>query len=89
MGAAKLIRFADTPKRFDFLVIGFLLRIIAFTNGRRWADSLAQEVQGLQKNYTLYFNRKYKLVGHLFHGRYKDILCDRTPTCWSYSVKFT
>jgi hypothetical protein len=25
----------------------------------------------------LYFNRKYKLVGHLFQGRYKDILCDR------------
>jgi len=34
-------------------------------------------MQGLQQSYTLYFNRKYKLVGHLFQGRYKDILCDR------------
>lgn len=38
---------------------------------------LAKAMQGLQQSYTLYFNRKYKLVGHLFQGRYKDILCDR------------
>jgi putative transposase len=25
----------------------------------------------------MYFNRKYKTVGHLFQGRYKAILCDR------------
>jgi REP-associated tyrosine transposase len=39
--------------------------------------SLAKIMQGLQQSYTLYFNRKYNLVGHLFQGRYKDILCDR------------
>jgi len=38
---------------------------------------LAKIMQGLQQSYTIYFNRKYKLVGHLFQGRYKDILCDR------------
>jgi putative transposase len=38
---------------------------------------LAKIMQGLQQSYTLYFNRKYKLVGHLFQGRYKDILCDQ------------
>jgi putative transposase len=38
---------------------------------------LAKAMQGLQQSYTLYFNRKYKLVGHLFQGRHKDILCDR------------
>ncbi len=38
---------------------------------------LAKIMQGLQQSYTLYFNRKYKLVGHLFQGRYKAILCDR------------
>jgi putative transposase len=38
---------------------------------------LAKAMQGLQQSYTLYFNRKYTLVGHLFQGRYKDILCDR------------
>lgn len=38
---------------------------------------LAKVMQGLQQSYTLYFNRKYGLVGHLFQGRYKDIGCDR------------
>lgn len=38
---------------------------------------LAKIMQGLQQSYTVYVNRKYKLVGHLFQGRYKDILCDR------------
>lgn len=38
---------------------------------------LAKVMQGLQQSYTLYFNRKYGLVGHLFQGRYKAILCDR------------
>jgi REP element-mobilizing transposase RayT len=38
---------------------------------------LSKIMQGLQQSYTAYFNRKYKLVGHLFQGRYKDILCDR------------
>lgn len=38
---------------------------------------LAKIMQGLQQSYTLYFNRKYKLVGHLFQGRYQAILCDR------------
>lgn len=38
---------------------------------------LSKIMQGLQQSYTLYFNRKYRLVGHLFQGRYKAFLCDR------------
>ena len=38
---------------------------------------LSKVLQGLQQSYTLYFNRKYGLVGHLFQGRYQAILCDR------------
>ena len=38
---------------------------------------LSKALQGLQQTYTLYFNRKYRLVGHPFQGRYKAILCDR------------
>ena len=34
-------------------------------------------LQGINQRYTLYFNRKYRTVGHLFQGRYKAILCDR------------
>ena len=38
---------------------------------------LSKILQGISQSYTMYFNRKYKTVGHLFQGRYKAILCDR------------
>lgn len=38
---------------------------------------LSKIMQGINQRYTMYFNRKYKTVGHLFQGRYKAILCDR------------
>ena len=38
---------------------------------------LSKVMQGVNQTYTLYFNRKYHTVGHLFQGRYKAILCDR------------
>ncbi len=38
---------------------------------------LPKIMQGLQQSYTLYFNHKYGLLGHLFQGRYKAFLCDR------------
>lgn len=39
--------------------------------------ALSKIMQGLQQSYALYFNREYGLVGHLFQGRYKAIVCDR------------
>ncbi len=38
---------------------------------------LSKIMQGINQSYTLYFNRKYGQVGHLFQGRYKAIVCDR------------
>jgi hypothetical protein len=38
---------------------------------------LSKILQGVNQSYTMYFNHKYKTVGHLFQGRYKAILCDR------------
>lgn len=38
---------------------------------------LSKIMQGINQRYTMYYNRKYKTVGHLFQGRYKAILCDR------------
>ena len=38
---------------------------------------LSKVFQGINQSYTLYFNHKYKLSGHLFQGRYKAILCDK------------
>ena len=39
--------------------------------------SLSKILQGVNQSYTMYFNRKYETVGHLFQGRYKAILCDK------------
>ncbi len=38
---------------------------------------LSKILQGINQSYTIYFNKKYNTVGHLFQGRYKAILCDR------------
>lgn len=38
---------------------------------------LSKIMQGVNQTYTMYFNKKYHTVGHLFQGRYKAILCDR------------
>lgn len=39
--------------------------------------SLSKILQGINQRYTMYFNRKYSTIGHLFQGRYKAILCDK------------
>jgi len=39
--------------------------------------SLSKVLQRFHTWYTLYFNRRYDRVGHVFQGRYKAILCDR------------
>ncbi len=38
---------------------------------------LSKILQGINQSYTMYFNRKYGTVGHLFQGRYKANLCDK------------
>ncbi len=38
---------------------------------------LSKILQGINQSYTMYFNKRYKTVGHLFQGRYKAILCDK------------
>ena len=37
---------------------------------------LSRVMQGINQSYTMYYNRRYGKVGHLFQGRYKAILCD-------------
>jgi REP element-mobilizing transposase RayT len=38
---------------------------------------LSKFMQGLNQTYTMYYNRRYRTIGHLFQGRYKAILCDK------------
>lgn len=39
--------------------------------------NLSRAIRDLNGHYTIYFNRKYKRIGHLFQGRYKAILVDK------------
>ena len=41
------------------------------------AVPLSRVMQRLSSGYTQYFNRRHRLAGHLFQGRYKAILCDK------------
>ena len=41
------------------------------------ATPLSKILQGINQSYTIYFNRRYKTIGHLFQGRYKAILCEK------------
>ncbi len=47
----------------------------SFHRNRR--DAAIEDTPGVNQSYTMYFNRRYKTVGHLFQGWYKAILCDR------------
>src|SRR5207237_1582560 len=38
---------------------------------------LSKILQGIQFTYTQYYNRRYGTVGHLFQGRYIELLCHR------------
>ena len=38
------------------------------------ARDLSKVMQGLNQTYTIWFNRKYKKVGHLWQGRYKSMI---------------
>jgi REP element-mobilizing transposase RayT len=39
------------------------------------AVGLSKIMQGIQFSYTQRYNRRYRVVGHLFQGRYKAIRC--------------
>jgi putative transposase len=38
---------------------------------------LGKFMQGLNQTYTIWFNKKYKKVGHLWQGRYKSMLIQK------------
>ncbi len=40
---------------------------------------IAPLMRSLMTGYAMYFNRKYKRVGHLFQNRYKSIVCEEDP----------
>jgi putative transposase len=61
-------------KLYDFKLYGFCLMpnhvhiLLEISKGRL----LSRLMSGLSLSYTIYFNYKYKAVGHLWQGRYKS-----------------
>lgn len=66
-----------TKKRYDFYLYGYCLmpnhlHLLIQTN----EVPLSRIMKAVQTAYARYFNRKNSRIGHVFHGRYKAILCD-------------
>ena len=54
------------------------------------ADGLAKFMQCLNRSYTAYFNEKYKMVGHLWQGRFKSKIISKDEyaiNCVNYIEK--
>lgn len=73
-----LDRLYEYKHRYDFIVYAYVLmanhiHILIQTK----AVPLSKIMQALLQSHTQWHNKKYKLVGHLFQGRYKAILCEK------------
>jgi REP element-mobilizing transposase RayT len=68
----------DYKARYDFVLYAYILmrnhvHLLIETK----EVSLSRILQGINQSYTMYYNRRYAMVGHLFQGRYKAMLCDK------------
>jgi REP element-mobilizing transposase RayT len=73
-----LQRIEHYRKRYGFTLHAYVLMSnhvhLLLETGR---VPLSKMMQGIQFSYTQLYNRRHRMVGHLFQGRYKAILCDR------------
>jgi REP element-mobilizing transposase RayT len=69
---------SDYKDRYGFSIYAYVLMSthihLLIETGK---VGLSKILQGINQRFTMYFNRRYSTVGHLFQGRYKAILCDR------------
>lgn len=75
---AWLTALGETCQRFNFLVRAYCQMTNHYHLLLETVDGeLARGMRHLNGNYARYFNRAHGLVGHVFQGRYKAILCER------------
>ena len=66
-------------REYGFKLYGYCLMsnhvhlVLAVKNG----IDLSKIMQGLNQAYTIWFNKKYKKVGHLWQGRYKSMVIQK------------
>ncbi|WP_426335962.1 transposase [Pseudoduganella sp. R-31] len=70
---------AETCARFDFSVLAYCqmgnhYHLVLKTR----LGKLSRGMRYLNGNYSQYFNRQHRLVGHVFQGRYHAILCQES-----------
>lgn len=66
-------------KRYNFKLYAYCLmpnHIHLILEAKRPSD-LAKIMQGLTLSYTVWFNKKYKKVGHLWQGRFKSMVIQK------------
>jgi REP element-mobilizing transposase RayT len=68
----------DYKSKYDFLLYAYVLmknhvHLLMETK----QVPLSKILQGINQRYTMYFNRRYGTVGHIFQGRYKAMLCEK------------
>jgi putative transposase len=74
-----LQKFLSYKSRYDFIIYAYTLMPNHFHLLLETKEvPLSRIMKGILQSHTQWFNRKYKTVGHLFQGRYKAILCDKT-----------
>jgi len=76
---ADFLKYLELLKRYKrkycFKLYGYCLmpnHVHLILKVKRGSD-LGKIMQGLNQTYTIWFNRKYKKIGHLWQGRYKSM----------------
>ncbi len=70
----------DTIKAFRLKLFAYILMPNHYHLLLQTEDAnLSRAMHQLNTAYTIYFNRKYKRVGHLFQGRYRALLVQKNP----------
>jgi len=82
-----LLQLKDTKEKFHFLIFVLVLmpnhlHLLLETEKER---SLSKIMHLLGTRYTIFFNKKYNLVGHLFQDRFKSIVVDSEEYFWLVS----
>jgi putative transposase len=66
-------------RKYNFKLYGYCLmpnHVHLILDIKRGKD-LAKVMQGLNLTYTIWFNKKYKKVGHLWQNRYKSMVIQK------------
>lgn len=75
-----LVYLSDSVKVFRLKIFGYVLMPNHYHLVLQTVDAnLSRVMHQLNTAYTVYFNRKYSRVGHLFQGRYKALLIQKNP----------